>query len=190
MNGPLFLDNNTAKGKGACVGASLSPTTTQTPTTRIPLPALGFVTVFIRLGCADGFLGRSKYTKMTAHESEHRMQYLRDNNVHILFEQLAGKLMRNKPDKPVPFLIEHLKEMKAEQSKASPVTDCHQLEAATNRLETGNAGPHHLCRQANGTCPHYINRQKVIRNHQVKSSTGFVGLKNQVWRPACEGRGR
>ena len=54
---------------------------------------------------------------MMDNENENRMQYLKDNQIHILFEQLAGKLMRNKPDKPVSFLVEQLKEMKAEQSK-------------------------------------------------------------------------
>uniref|UniRef100_A0A7S1JAY0 Uncharacterized protein n=1 Tax=Eutreptiella gymnastica TaxID=73025 RepID=A0A7S1JAY0_9EUGL len=44
-----------------------------------------------------------------AANSRGKMDYIKEHKIHILFEQLAGTLLADKPAQPIPFLIEQLK---------------------------------------------------------------------------------
>lgn len=48
-----------------------------------------------------------------------KMEYIKQHKIHLLFEQLADKLLSTKPGDPVQFLLDNLLQLKVEQAKAN-----------------------------------------------------------------------
>eukprot|EP00669_Euglena_mutabilis_P014488 TRINITY_DN9587_c0_g1_i1.p1 TRINITY_DN9587_c0_g1~~TRINITY_DN9587_c0_g1_i1.p1 ORF type:complete len:296 (-),score=91.46 TRINITY_DN9587_c0_g1_i1:157-1023(-) len=48
---------------------------------------------------------------MASGNSRSKMDYIKDHKIHVLFEQLAGSLLSDRPVDPIPFLIEQLQRL-------------------------------------------------------------------------------